>query len=103
MLFSDESCFCFRPDGVDSVRRRPEEEYKKDCVTPAAKQSGGGIMIWGCFSVRGVGQLYEVNGNIYAKYYLKIVKKLPFLQDSIYMVESFIFSSILMLLSTLPT
>ena len=73
VIFSDESRFCFVPDGVQYVRRQPGEEYHPSCVRRTAKH-GGGIMVWGCFCAHGVGRLHRVKGNINGAHYEKILK-----------------------------
>ena len=33
------------------------------CVIPTVKYSGGNIMVWGCMSAAGVGELHFIEGN----------------------------------------
>ncbi|XP_037784625.1 uncharacterized protein LOC119580586 [Penaeus monodon] len=38
------------------------------------KHGGGGAMVWGCITSRGVGRLYKVSGTVNTEYYIKIIK-----------------------------
>ncbi len=58
VLWSDETkinLFC--SDGVKRVWRQPGEEYKDKCVLPTVKHGGGSVMVWGCMSAAGTGEL----------------------------------------------
>ncbi len=47
-------------DGVKRVWRhwrQPGEEYKDKCVLPTVKHGGGSVMVWGCMSAAGTGEL----------------------------------------------
>ena len=58
VIFSDESNFqLFPTPGRLMVRRRPGEAYKPQCLPPIVKFGGGSVMIWGCFSKAGIGQI----------------------------------------------
>ncbi len=74
VIFSDESRFCLINDRPVSVRRRKGEEYLPECLNPTMKHGGGGIMVWGCISSKGVGRLYKVNGTVNGEYYINILK-----------------------------
>ena len=39
------------------VWRSPRKEFDPKSTIPTIKQSGGSVMIWGCFTRRGVGKL----------------------------------------------
>ena len=39
------------------VWRIPHEEFDPKSTIPMIKQSGGSVMIWGCFTRQGVGKL----------------------------------------------
>ena len=68
-------------DGFKHVWRRPGEEYKDvSCVgmthlslysSPGrqVKQGGGNIMVWGCMSAAGVGELHFIEGNMNSNMY----------------------------------
>eukprot|EP00795_Rhopilema_esculentum_P008069 gene8069-13984_t len=74
VIFSDESRFCLISDRPVYVRRRSGEEYLPQCLNPTVKHGGGGIMVWGCISSKGVGRLHRVEGTINAAHYIKILK-----------------------------
>ena len=48
VLWSDESSFqLFATPGNVRVRRRPGEEWSKDCIVPTVKHGSGSVMVWG--------------------------------------------------------
>ena len=52
MLWSDESSFrLFATPGNVRVRRRPGEEWNKDCIVPTVKHGSGSAMVWGACQV----------------------------------------------------
>ncbi len=58
VLWSDEikiNLFC--SNGVKRVWWQPGEEYKDKCVLPTVKHGGGSVMVWGCMSAVGTGEL----------------------------------------------
>ncbi len=58
VLWSDETKInSFGSDGVKRVWRQPDEEYKDNCVLPTVKHGGGSVMVWGCTSAAGSGEL----------------------------------------------
>ena len=65
VLWSDEMKInLFGSDGFKHVWRRPGEKNKDKCVMPTAKHGCGNVMIWGCMSAAGVGELYFIEGNM---------------------------------------
>ena len=44
-------------------------------VSLVVKHSGGGIMMWGCFSEKGLGPLIKVDGKMNRLDYIDILKK----------------------------
>ena len=54
----------FGSDGFKHVCRRLGEEYKVKCVMPSVKHVDGNVMVWGCMSAAGVGELYFIEGNM---------------------------------------
>ncbi len=64
VLWSDESKVnLFDSDGVQHVWRRPGEEYQENCALPTVKHGGGSIMVWGCMSAAGTGELQFIEGS----------------------------------------
>ncbi len=58
VLWSDETKInLFGSDGVKCVWKQPGEEYKDKCVLPTVKHGGGSVMVWGCMSAAGTGEL----------------------------------------------
>ena len=74
VLWSDESRYClFRTDGKGYVRRPEKMAMHPRYTRPTVKFGGGSIMVWGCFSRAGVGDLVLVKGNMDHKCYLEIL------------------------------
>ncbi len=44
------------------VWRQPGEEYKDKCVLPAVKYGGGSVVVWGCMSAAGTGEVQFTEG-----------------------------------------
>ncbi len=71
-LWSDETKInVFSSDGVKRVWRQPGEKYKDKCV----KHGGGSVMIWGCMSAAGTGELQFIEGTMNANIYCDILKQ----------------------------
>ena len=67
VLWSDETKInLFGSDGVKRVWRQPGEEYKDKCVLPTVKHGGGSVMVWGCMSAAGTGELQFIEGTMNA-------------------------------------
>ena len=65
ILWSEEMKInLFGSDGLKHVWWRPGEDYKDKCVMPTVKHGGGNVMVWGCMSAEGVGEIYFNEGNI---------------------------------------
>ena len=83
VLWSDEMKInLFGSDGFKHVWRRPGEEYKDKCVMPTVKHGGGNVMVWGCMSAAGVGELHFMEGNMNSNMYCEILQQsmIPSLQ-----------------------
>uniref|UniRef100_A0A8C7PQS2 Tc1-like transposase DDE domain-containing protein n=1 Tax=Oncorhynchus mykiss TaxID=8022 RepID=A0A8C7PQS2_ONCMY len=65
----------FGLDGVKRVWRKPGEEYKDKCVLPTVKHGGGSVMVWGCMSAAGTGELQFIEGTMNANMYCDILKQ----------------------------
>uniref|UniRef100_A0AAY5LA38 Tc1-like transposase DDE domain-containing protein n=1 Tax=Esox lucius TaxID=8010 RepID=A0AAY5LA38_ESOLU len=76
VLWSDETKInLFGSDGVKHVWRQPGEEYKNKCVLPTVKHGGGRVMVWGCMSAAGTGELHIIEGTMNANMYCDILKQ----------------------------
>jgi Transposase len=76
VLWPDESKFnLFGSDGKVMVWRSPKEECEPRCTVPTVKHGGGSVMVWGCFSRCGVGNLHFVEGNMDRFGYREILEK----------------------------
>ena len=63
-----------------------------DCVQPTLKHGGGGLMVWGCMSESGVGELVLVKGHLCASYYISLLKRaLPASVRSLGLQNEYIF------------
>ncbi len=65
----------FGSDGVKRVWRQPGEKYKDKCVLPTVKHGGGSVMVWGCMSAAGTGELQFIEGTMNANMYCDILKQ----------------------------
>ncbi len=76
VLWSDESKVnFFSSDGVQHVWRRPGEECQENCALPTVKHGGGSIMVWGCMTTTGTGELRFIEGNMDSNMYCDILKQ----------------------------
>ena len=57
------------------VWRKPNTELDRKHLRPTVKHGRGHVMVWGCISTKGVGNLVFINGNMNQDYYLKILKE----------------------------
>lgn len=83
VVFSDESKFnLIGPDGTLKVRRRKGERYSDKCIQPTVKHSPY-IMVWGCITSAGVGNILTLNGSVNAEKYQAIIAEgvIPTLED----------------------
>ncbi len=66
ILWSDETKInVFGTDGFKTVWRHKGEEYKEKCTVPTVKHGDGSVLMWGCMSAAGVGELHFIDGNIF--------------------------------------
>ncbi len=76
VLGSDETKInLFGSDGVQRVWQQPGEEYKHKCVLPTVNHGGGRVMVWGCMSAAGTGELQFIEGTMNANMYCDILKQ----------------------------
>lgn len=93
VLFSDESKFLlYGSDGKRYVRRFKDERLSDQCTIKTTRGRIG-IMIWGCFSQRGLGKLHFIKGTVNASEYIKILDNylLPSITELFAENEEFIF------------
>ncbi len=76
ILWSDETKInVFGTDGFRTVWRRKGEEYKEKCMVPTVKHGGGSVLMWGCMSAAGVGELHFIDGIMNSQMYCSILKE----------------------------
>ena len=62
--------------GINStsrVWRRRNASYDPKNTIPTVKHGGGNIMLWGCFSAKGTGQLHRIKGTMDRAMYRQIL------------------------------
>lgn len=75
ILWSDETKInLFGSDGVQHVWREVGEDYHQDCVVPTVKHGGGSVLVWGCMSSSGVGEMTFIDGIMNARVYVDILQ-----------------------------
>lgn len=75
VIFTDESKFnIFGWDGKQKVWRKPGTELELKNLIPTVKHGGGSVMVWGCFSASGVGNLVFIETTMDRFVYLNILK-----------------------------
>ncbi len=75
-LWSDETKKnLFGSDGVKRVWQQPGEDYKDKCLLPTVKHGGVRVMVWGCLSAVGTGELQFIEGTMNANMYCDILKQ----------------------------
>jgi transposase len=93
VLFTDESKFnIHESDGKVRVWRRVNEALKTKNLKGTVKHGGGGVMVWGCMSARGLGKMVFIDGIMDHRAYIKILTEN--LQPSVQMLglpDSFVF------------
>lgn len=84
VIWSDESKFnLFGSDGKIMVWRNRNEEFDPKCTVPTVKHGGGSVMVWGCFTKKGVGKLCILDRTMDRFYYRQILEDnlLPSIQQ----------------------
>lgn len=85
-VFTDESKFNISgSDGNFRVWRLPNTELEPKNMIGTVKHGGGSVMVWGCMSAKGVGNLQVVDGIMDQYKYINILKNN--LQSSIIKME----------------
>lgn len=72
VLFSDESKITLRWNGQRIVWRRKNEKFLPECMNGVVKHDKS-VMVWGCLCANGVGNLYQINGNMNSYMYKNIL------------------------------
>ncbi len=76
ILWSDEAKInVFGTDGFKTVWHRKGEEYKEKGMVPTVKHGGGSVLMWGCMSAAGVGELHFIDGIMNSQMYCSILKE----------------------------
>ena len=57
------------------VWRTPDEDFDPKCTVPTVKHGGGSVMVWSCFTRRGVGKLYVLDRIMDRFYYRDILEQ----------------------------
>lgn len=60
------------------VWRKPNTELETKNLIPTMNHGGGNVLVWGCMSYNGVGNLYFIDNIMDAKSYLKILQSILF-------------------------
>ena len=75
VLWTDESKFeLFGSHRRQFVRRKINERFKSQCISPTVKHGGASIMVWGCFSYSGVGSIKKIDGTMKKEQYHSILQ-----------------------------
>ena len=76
VLWSDEMKInLFGSDDFKHVWWRLGEEYKDKCVMSTVKDGGGNVMVWGCMSAAGGGELHFIEWNMNSYMYCEILQQ----------------------------
>lgn len=73
IMWSDESPFVLRYNAKKRVWRQHNERYKPECMTATVKHDVK-LMVWGCFTAHGVGNLHLIEGIMDQHIYKSILE-----------------------------
>uniref|UniRef100_A0A8K9Y7J1 Transposase Tc1-like domain-containing protein n=1 Tax=Oncorhynchus mykiss TaxID=8022 RepID=A0A8K9Y7J1_ONCMY len=83
VLWSDETKIeLFGINTTHRVWRRRNADYGPNNTIPTIKHGGGNIMLWGCFSANGTGQLHRIKGMMDGAMALKMGRGWKFQHDN---------------------
>ena len=93
VMFCDESQFkIFGSNCRQFVWRKPNETLNKINLQPTVKRGGGGVMVWGCMSASGVGNLHFIEGKVEKYGYLQILRdNVKVIEEKLGIQDSFVF------------
>lgn len=75
VIFTDESKFnLFGSDGKVKIWRKNGTAMERKNLLPTVKHGGGSVMVWGCMSAAGVGNLVFIDGIMDRFKYLDILR-----------------------------
>ena len=73
-MWSDETKIeLFDINSTRRVWRKRNAEYNPKNTIPTVKHGGGNLMLWGCFSAKGTGRLYHIEGRMNGAMYQEIL------------------------------
>jgi len=76
VIFCDETkIMLYYHDGPSKVWRKPNTALKQKNIIPTVKFGKLSVMVWGCISSKGVGELRIFNDIMTKEFYLDILKK----------------------------
>lgn len=76
VIFSDESKFCiYKSDGRVLTWRKQGDALAEKHIQATVKHGGAGVMVWGCMSAAGVGELVFIDEIMDKGLYLNILKE----------------------------
>lgn len=74
VLWSDETKIeLFGINSTRRVWRQQNKEFDPRNTIPTVKHGGGNILLWGCFSAKGTGQLHRIEGRMDGAMYREIL------------------------------
>jgi len=92
MIFSDESKFNLQnSDGNTKVWRKPGTGLERKNINGSLKFGGGSVMVWGCFSYYGTGELTFIDVKMDAPYYCNLLSSKLFQSASKMGLSNYIF------------
>jgi transposase len=75
VVWSDETKInCWGSDGREWCWKYRGEAISNRICQPTIKHGGGSLIVWGCMTVKGIGYLTKIEGNMDANLYCEILK-----------------------------